>query len=156
MVEVPSWRWCHSLRPRPLETQGLGPEPLHAWNGSAAQSPAAVDGAAFSEHSASANVAQFVLPKQVGYVDCGAPFVNHLYGNANSDMGAAAPSDKKHTATVLLSARMAALGGSTLPWRETAPLGALPQPLVLEVELAASTKVGQFTAFGLTAQATKR
>lgn len=156
MVEVPSWRWCHSLRPWPLETQGLGPEPLHALSRSAAQTLAAADGAAFSVHSASANVAQFIVPKQVSYVDCGAPFVNHLYGNANSDMGAAAPSDKKHTATVLLSARMAALGGSTLPWRETAPLGALPQPLVLEVELAASTKVGQFTAFGLTAQATKR
>ena len=51
-VEVPSWR-CHSLRPRPLETQGLGPEPLHALGSStsADQSPAAVDDAAFSERS---------------------------------------------------------------------------------------------------------
>ena len=51
-AEVPPWR-CHSLRPRPLGTQGLGPEPLHALGSStsADQSLAAVDDAAFGERS---------------------------------------------------------------------------------------------------------
>ena len=126
IVEVPSWR-CQSLRAQPLGTHGLGPEPLHALGSgtSTAQSPAAAVYAAFSERSACANVAQFILrlPKQVGYVDCGAPFVNHLHGNANSDMGAAAPSENKHAAPVLLSACLAALGWFGTPMGQDRPAG---------------------------------
>ena len=68
------------------------------------------------------------MPKQVGYVDCGAPFVNHLYGNANSDMGAAAPSGVRKEAR--------GCPATAAFWCSRA-------------ELAACTKVGQFNAFRL-------
>jgi len=56
-----------------------------------------------------------------------------------------APQHRQKISTRLLFSSARAwrpLGGSALPWGKTAPLGAQPQPLVLEVELAASTKNG--------------